>query len=174
MTARKKTASKTSKTAKTRKKTTAKRKPVKVDLDHNEPTTEKSGLEIKEKVGLGDKVEEITEKTGIKKVVDKVFDAIGEDCGCDERKQRWNELKTFSRTLKPRCISQEEYDTLTGLLEGVEKKITPPKARGIAKYYSLIFGTRYVLWCAMCVEEWKTKINHLRIVMEDYKTQLEK
>jgi len=35
--------------------------------------------------GLGDKIEKLTEKTGIKKVVKMIF---GEDCGCEERKKK--------------------------------------------------------------------------------------
>ena len=40
--------------------------------------------------GLGDSIEKFTKKTGIKKVVDKVSEATGIDCGCDERKKLLN------------------------------------------------------------------------------------
>ena len=42
--------------------------------------------------GLGDTVEKITKATGIKSVVDKVFDALGQDCGCDKRKEKMNKM----------------------------------------------------------------------------------
>lgn len=38
--------------------------------------------------GLGDTIERFTKATGIKRLVDK----IPGGCGCDERKQRYNEL----------------------------------------------------------------------------------
>lgn len=38
--------------------------------------------------GLGDTVEKITKITGIKKVVEMMTD----DCGCDERKEKLNQL----------------------------------------------------------------------------------
>lgn len=40
--------------------------------------------------GLGDTIEKITTATGIKKVVDKISEATGKDCGCEERKARLN------------------------------------------------------------------------------------
>jgi hypothetical protein len=42
--------------------------------------------------GLGDTIEKITKATGIKKVVDTVANALGEDCGCDARKELLNEM----------------------------------------------------------------------------------
>ena len=41
--------------------------------------------------GLGDLVEKVTEKTGIKKVVESVV----KDCGCKERKDKLNDLVPF-------------------------------------------------------------------------------
>ncbi len=41
--------------------------------------------------GLGDTVERITTKTGIKKAVDYVSEKTGVDCGCSTRKEYLNE-----------------------------------------------------------------------------------
>ena len=54
----------------------------------------------KESKGLGDTIESITESTGIKKVVKFV---AGDDCGCDERKDKLNELFTYK---KPECLTE--------------------------------------------------------------------
>ncbi len=43
--------------------------------------------------GLGDTIEAITEATGIKAAVELFSKATGLDCGCDERREKWNELK---------------------------------------------------------------------------------
>jgi hypothetical protein len=40
--------------------------------------------------GLGDTIEKFTTATGIKKVVDKVAEATGKDCGCSKRKDTLN------------------------------------------------------------------------------------
>lgn len=42
--------------------------------------------------GLGDSIEKITKATGIKKVVDKVSKATGNDCGCRERRDTLNRM----------------------------------------------------------------------------------
>lgn len=67
------------------------------DIDNNDAYIDK---------GLGDKVEQITEATGIKKAVKKL---VGDDCGCDERKQLLNKSKLF-RTRFPitNCFTDEQ------------------------------------------------------------------
>jgi len=41
--------------------------------------------------GLGDTIEKFTTKTGIKKAVKVISEAVGvEDCGCDKRKKKFN------------------------------------------------------------------------------------
>lgn len=41
--------------------------------------------------GLGDTIEKITNKTGVKSVVKAVSNAVGKDCGCEERKKKLND-----------------------------------------------------------------------------------
>ena len=45
---------------------------------------------MSESKGLGDTVEKITTATGIKKVVDKISEVTGKDCGCAQRKEKLN------------------------------------------------------------------------------------
>jgi len=45
--------------------------------------------------GLGDTIEKITTATGIKKIVKKV---VGEDCGCDERRDKLNEMFPYKKS----------------------------------------------------------------------------
>ena len=47
--------------------------------------------------GLGDSIEKITKATGIKKVVDKVSEATGKDCGCGKRKDTLNRLFPYNK-----------------------------------------------------------------------------
>ena len=44
--------------------------------------------------GLGDTIEKILKKTGVKYVVNKV---LGEDCGCDKRKEKLNERIPYKK-----------------------------------------------------------------------------
>lgn len=55
--------------------------------------------------GLGDTVEKITKATGIKKVTKAIF---GDDCGCNERKEKLNELFTYKRQAQ-RCLEENQY-----------------------------------------------------------------
>jgi hypothetical protein len=52
--------------------------------------------------GLGDTVAAITKATGIEAIVKSLF---GENCGCDVRQEKLNELFPYSSSLK------EEDDT---------------------------------------------------------------
>tara|TARA_R100001510_G_scaffold57795_1_gene67954 strand:+ start:4430 stop:4603 length:174 start_codon:yes stop_codon:yes gene_type:complete len=45
---------------------------------------------LKQDEGLGDTIERITTKTGIKKAVDYVSEKTGRDCGCQARKEMLN------------------------------------------------------------------------------------
>lgn len=47
--------------------------------------------------GLGDTIEKITTRTGIKKVVDTVAKATGKDCGCPKRKENLNKAFPYKK-----------------------------------------------------------------------------
>tara|TARA_B100000809_G_scaffold265317_1_gene323771 strand:- start:402 stop:1034 length:633 start_codon:yes stop_codon:yes gene_type:complete len=47
--------------------------------------------------GLGDTLAKITKVTGVKKVIDTVFDAINKDCGCRERQSKLNKLFPYKK-----------------------------------------------------------------------------
>ena len=49
---------------------------------------------MKKQKGLGDTIELITEKTGIKGIVKKM---VGNDCGCDKRKEILNKKFPYGR-----------------------------------------------------------------------------
>jgi hypothetical protein len=63
--------------------------------------------QLKETVGLGDVVEKITKATGIKKVVDAVAKKLDKDCGCDEKKEKWNKIPLFIKTKARRCFTDK-------------------------------------------------------------------
>ena len=78
----------------------------------------KKELTIESTVGLGDVVENITEKTGIKKLVNKITD----DCGCDKRKTEWNrKLRFSSRRTIVRCFTDDHLKQWETFLKKNEK-----------------------------------------------------
>lgn len=50
--------------------------------------------------GLGDSVEKFTKATGIKKVVDKISEKTGRDCGCNKRKEALNKMFPYKNPMK--------------------------------------------------------------------------
>ena len=51
-------------------------------------------MKSNESKGLGDSIEKITTATGIKKFVHKV---VGDDCGCNKRKQILNKVFPYKK-----------------------------------------------------------------------------
>ena len=67
--------------------------------------TQETTYKMKSKAqGLGDKVAAVTKATGIEKIVKTFF---GDDCGCDERRERLN--KMFSRSVKMMDEEQRKF-----------------------------------------------------------------
>lgn len=62
--------------------------------------------------GLGDVIENITQTTGINKVVHAV---LGDDCGCDERKEKLNKLFPFGKRIQ-NCLTNEQREYLKRVL----------------------------------------------------------
>jgi hypothetical protein len=52
---------------------------------------------MKDHKGLGDTIEAITKKTGIKKVVDKVAEVTGKECGCKKRRDTLNRAFPYKK-----------------------------------------------------------------------------
>tara|TARA_R110000868_G_scaffold338779_1_gene599530 strand:- start:805 stop:996 length:192 start_codon:yes stop_codon:yes gene_type:complete len=56
--------------------------------------------------GLGDTIAAIMEATGVKSVVKAI---AGDDCGCDARQQKLNELFPYGKSEKTDGVEQEVY-----------------------------------------------------------------
>tara|TARA_R110002110_G_scaffold37253_5_gene123249 strand:+ start:11138 stop:11734 length:597 start_codon:yes stop_codon:yes gene_type:complete len=78
-------------------------KAVELDKNSSPPEEEKIGffmgdIDIPlESRGLGDTFAKITKATGVKKVVDTVFNAINKDCGCTERQSKLNKMFPYKK-----------------------------------------------------------------------------
>ena len=116
--------------------------------------------------GLGDVVEKITEATGIKKAVKAVF---GDDCGCEERKEKLNKLFNW----KVECIDKYEYEILDEFFTGNPTVIKPSEWRKLAEIARRIFNRRIEndMGCGGCVREIVSK---LKKVYETYEETDEK
>jgi len=92
--------------------------------------------------GLGDTVEKVFQAVGIDKAV--MFIA-GEDCGCDERKVKLNEMFRYK---KPECLTEQEFDLIKMAVDTKKNKFTPDEQDTFVKIYERIFKTK--VECTPC------------------------
>ena len=110
--------------------------------------------------GLGDKIEAITEATGIKAVVN----AITKDCGCKKRKE------VLNANTKYRLMREPSDDDLHAIYElSIATSFSPDDRVKIAKLRSHLFSIRYsVMNCSSCAHILRKQVNELKVVFDSY------
>lgn len=94
--------------------------------------------------GVGDSVEKVLEKTGVAKVAKW---ALGEDCGCDERKEKLNYLFPYQ---KPNCLEEDEFNYLAERV-GKLNKVTVEEQERLLQIYNRVFNDSAVMTnCGTC------------------------
>lgn len=111
--------------------------------------------------GLGDVVKSITTATGIDKLVKFV---AGEDCGCDERQKKLNEMFSFN---KVKCFNEEEFEWLADFLKVRRGNVNIEQRIKLYEIYNRVFGTKLVNSnCPSCLI---TIIRKLDAIFKTYK-----
>ena len=95
--------------------------------------------------GLGDTVEKITKATGIKKAVDTVFQKLEKSCGCEERKEKLNQVFRYR---KPECLTEQEFNLIKDAVDTKKNKFTPDEQNAFVAIYERIFKTK--VECTPC------------------------
>ena len=124
----------------------------------------KEWLKSQETEGLGDVVENVLEKTGISKVAKFL---LGEDCGCDERRIKLNQMFPSQ---KPLCLEEDEYNFLTEYFAKGSNVVKIQEQRNLLKIYNRVFrqkNARETSSCASCVREMISKLRRLYNEYED-------
>jgi len=87
--------------------------------------------------GLGDSIDKFTEKTGIKKLVKKI---AGDDCGCEERRKKLNQL--FPHFKNIRQFTEDELKIYDEVVPGIElrQRLNAEEKTIIANLYRGVFG----------------------------------
>lgn len=113
--------------------------------------------------GLGDTIEKITEATGIKSVVKFI---LGEDCGCEERKEKLNKLWKYNT---PLCLNETEYEYLSTFFEVKNRPVTPLAQMRLFDIHDRIFKLkgRQASGCESCVRD---MISTMRRIYETYES----
>ena len=120
-------------------------------------TTKKT---VEKSVGLGDTVEKIFEATGIAKVAKFI---MGEDCGCDERKEKLNAIFPYR---KPECLTEAEFNYLTEIELATKNTFRPSEVTRVREIYSRVMKVR--LEPSNCASCFKEIVNKLVIIYDTY------
>lgn len=108
--------------------------------------------------GLGDTIEAGLQAVGIDKVVKFI---LGEDCGCQERKEKLNKLFPYK---KANCLSETDYEYLTLFFDRKRTSILPSEQEVMLQIYNRTFNTKVgVTNCSTC---WIDMINELKKVYD--------
>lgn len=109
--------------------------------------------------GLGDTIAKVTKATGIDKVVKAV---AGEDCGCDERKEKLNKMFKYKSV---ECLTEEEYNRLDKFFATNISRIDYLTQKSLLKIHNRIFSRNAVTSnCSSCV---RRMVNELKNVYEN-------
>lgn len=110
--------------------------------------------------GLGDTIEKITEATGIKTAVKFL---AGEDCGCDKRKEKLNQLFRYN---KPECLTEDEYNWLSDFYSQNKTVVTGLEKQQLIKIYNRVFKmNKRLTSCSACM---RNIYNKLKEYFESY------
>ena len=118
----------------------------------------------KKSKGLGDTIEKVTKATGIKKLVEFV---AGEDCGCEERKEKLNKLFSYNRNIE--CLNEAEYKTLKDWFSIPRDTIKPSEQQELRDIYNRVFNKNSTsTGCSSCVRD---LVDRLRTLYNEYESE---
>ena len=123
----------------------------------------RESVKAQEPQGLGDTVEKVLEATGIAKVAKFI---MGDDCGCDERRESLNKAFPY---YKPLCLEENEYEVLKAYFDKSTSRVTYQEQLDMIKVYNRVFKQktpRETSDCASCVRE---MVSNLRKLYDEYK-----
>ena len=106
----------------------------------------------KKSKGLGDSVEKVLKATGIDKVAKAV---LGDDCGCEERKKKLNQMFPYSRP-----FTDDEISVYESVLPRLDKGTISGDDQAImVQLYNKVFNAnKKPSSCGSCVKETLAKL----------------
>jgi hypothetical protein len=113
--------------------------------------------------GLGDTIAKITEATGVDKLVKFI---AGEDCGCEERKEKLNKLFPYA---KPLCLTEDEFNYLDSYFGINSNQLTSEQQHELIKINNRVLNQRLTFSsCSSCLRDLVSK---LRVIYNEYKEE---
>tara|TARA_R100000781_G_C4065820_1_gene122748 strand:+ start:674 stop:1045 length:372 start_codon:yes stop_codon:yes gene_type:complete len=96
--------------------------------------------------GLGDSVEKVLKATGIDKVAKKI---LGDDCGCQERKEALNKIFPYARQ-----FTKDEMSIYESVLPRIKSTINGQDQATLVKLYNKVFNAnKKTTSCGSCVQQ---------------------
>ena len=112
----------------------------------------KSYEELKDSVesapkGLGDSVAKVTSAIGLDKLVKAI---VGEDCGCDERKEKLNKIFNYR---KLECVNEDDFNYLVDFFRGNPSKVSHEQKVRLVGIYNFVFNQNEstTTSCSSCI-----------------------
>lgn len=125
--------------------------------------TESPETQERPSLGLGDTIQTITQATGIDKLVKFI---AGEDCGCEERKEKLNKLFRYKQ---PLCLTEQEYNYLTEFQKVNSPTLSKQEGDEIATIWNRVFQSRkFYRPCTCNPKAWQSMIDELLIIYKEY------
>ncbi len=117
--------------------------------------------EWKKLQGAGDLVEKVLQVTKVDKVAKWI---LGEDCGCEKRKEYLNKVMPFA---KVECLNEDEYNWLDKYYNGKTSRIDSSTQDQFNVIYNRIFNKKVGRSsCPSCVAQ---RIKEMRKIYNEYK-----
>jgi len=119
-------------------------------------TSKKSKTIKKKSKGLGDTVAKVTKATGIDKAVKFI---AGEECGCEERKEKLNKLFPYNQ---PECLNESEYNFLKDFYNIERNTVTYPQQLELIAISNRVLKTKLQpSSCSSCIKSLMDKLKKL-------------
>ena len=113
--------------------------------------------------GLGDTVEKVLEVTGVAKLAKWV---MGEDCGCEGRKELLNKFFPYR---KPECLLEHEHEFLDNWFKEKRYSMRPTEQKEILAIYNRVFKVNMQpTSCGSCLRD---VMNKLETLYNSYKEE---
>ena len=106
--------------------------------------------------GLGDSIEKFTEATGLKRLAKRL---IGEDCGCDERRDKLNKLFPYARPMN--AEEREVWETELSDWENHRGITAPMQKKAIELLRQTTGQKKRFSRCGSCVSDLFKKVESI-------------
>lgn len=110
--------------------------------------------------GIGDVVEKVLKKTGVSRIAKFI---LGDDCGCDERRDTLNKMFPFKNI---KCLNETEFNYLYEFFKERRTRLTYKQQKEILGIYNRVFNTKHTISnCGSC---YRAKVQELNKLYKEY------